>query len=84
MPNDISQIMKQSLLNLEKSGATIINEVNLSEFDTDRSPNMAGMRQDVDHYLSSYPSVRKDSQDLCDSNRVRVFGEAQKCVKFLH
>ncbi|AUH72993.2 amidase family protein [Legionella sainthelensi] len=82
MPNDISQIMKQSLLNLEKSGATIINEVNLSEFDTDRSPNMAGMRQDVDHYLSSYPSVRKDSQDLCDSNRVRVFGEAQKCVKF--
>ncbi|KTD60111.1 amidase [Legionella sainthelensi] len=82
MPKDISQIMKQSLLNLEKSGATIINEVNLSEFDTDRSPNMAGMRQDVDHYLSSYPSVRQDFQDLCDSNRIRVFGDAQKCVKF--
>lgn len=82
MPDDISQIMKQSLLTLEKSGATIINEVNLSEFDTDRSPNMAGMRQDVDHYLRSYPSVRKNFQDLCDSNRIRVFGEAQKCVKF--
>ncbi|KTD60892.1 amidase [Legionella santicrucis] len=82
MPDDISQIFKQSLLTLKKAGAIIINEVNLSEFNSDRSFNMAGMRQDVDHYLSSYPSVRKNFQDLCDSNRIRVFGEIQNCIKF--
>ncbi|KTD10997.1 amidase [Legionella gratiana] len=82
MPDDIVHLFRQSLHRMKKSGAIIIDEVNLPEFNTDRTPNMAGMRQDVDHYLSSYPSVRKNFQDLCDSNRTRVFGEVQKCIKF--
>jgi len=43
---------------------------------------MSGMRQDVDEYLQSYPAARRNFQDLCESNRTRVFGTATECVKF--
>lgn len=82
MPDDILKIFQQALVTFKKSGATIISEVDLPEFNTDRSSNMAGMREDVDRYLSSSPSVRKNFQDLCASNRIRVFGEVPECIKF--
>jgi amidase len=43
---------------------------------------MAGMRQDVDEYLSSFPAVRQSYQDLCRSDRTRIHGNVQRCLHF--
>lgn len=82
MPKDIIQIIKHSLQSMEQSGAVIIDNITLPQFNNNRDFNMAGMRQDIDGYLASYPSVRKNYQDLCESNRTRAYGNVKKCLKF--
>lgn len=82
MPKDIIQIIKHSLQLMEQAGAVIIDNITLPQFNNNRDFNMAGMRQDVDGYLASYPSVRKNYQDLCESDRTRAYGNVKKCLKF--
>ena len=82
MPKDISQIFKQSLQSMKQSGAIIVANISLPHFNNNRDSNIAGMRQDIDAYLASYPSVRKNYQDLCESNRTRAYGNVEKCLKF--
>jgi len=82
MPKDITQIFKQSLQAMKNSGAIIVDNITLPEFNNNRDSNMAGMRQDIDAYLTSYPAVRKNYQDLCESNRTRAYGNMKKCLKF--
>lgn len=82
MPENISALFKQSLQALQRSGAIIIDNIALSQFNNNRDANMAGMRQDINDYLASFPAVRKDYQDLCESNRTRVYGDIDKCLDF--
>lgn len=82
MPKNIAEIYKHSLHVMEQSGAIIIDNISLPEFNNNRDNNMAGMRDDVQSYLASYPSVRKNYQDLCESNRTRVYGNIEKCLNF--
>jgi amidase len=83
MPVDIILIFKQSLQKMKQAGATIIDDITLPKFINNLDLNMSGMRQDVDAYLSSYPAVRKNFYDICESNRTRVFGDVNQCVKFI-
>jgi aspartyl-tRNA(Asn)/glutamyl-tRNA(Gln) amidotransferase subunit A len=82
MPKDIAEIFNKSLHSMKQSGAQIIDNINLPKFNNNRALNMSGMRQDINDYLGSYPSVRKNFNDLCDSNRIRAFGKAKSCIKF--
>jgi amidase len=82
MPNDITQIFKKSVQGISQSGAIIVDNITLPQFENNRDNNMAGMRQDVDEYLASYPAVRKNYREICESNRTRVYGNVNKCLKF--
>ncbi|QBS08776.1 amidase [Legionella israelensis] len=81
-PNNIRQKFNQALQVMKHSGAVLIDNVRLPLFINDRTPNMAGMREDVNAYLKSFPAVRKSIQDICESNRTRVFGDAEQCMSF--
>jgi len=82
MPNDITQIFTQALRSMKQSGAIIVDDISLPQFNNNRDFNMAGMRQDIDAHLASYPSVRKNYQDLCESDRMRAYGNMKKCLTF--
>jgi amidase len=82
MPKDVTEIFYKSLNSMKQSGAHIVDNIKLSEFNNHRELNMSGMRQDINDYLSSYPSVRQNFKDLCNSNRIRAFGKAKRCIKF--
>lgn len=60
----------------EKLGAVLVREVQLPEFNSDRSNNMAGEVEEIDRYLASFPSSRSSYADLCASGRAEAaFGE---------
>lgn len=67
---------------MQKMGATVI-DVNLPLFNNDRQNNQAGEIQDVNEYLSSFPSTRKNFRDICESNRTRNFGTIKDCLHFI-
>jgi len=67
---------------MKQAGAVIVDNISLPQFNNNRDFNMAGMRQDIDAYLASYPSVRKNYQDLCESNRTRTYGKLHLKLSF--
>ena len=77
--NDTSAMVmfSQVKTRLENSGAALV-EIKLPLFDTDRSNNMAGEVQDVDQYLGSFASTRKNYRDICLSERTRL--SVQDCL----
>ncbi len=83
MPEEISQSLLAALHLMQASGAIIIDDIQLPKFNNNRSVNMAGMKQDIDAYLKSYPAVRKNFEDICLSDRSRAFGHTQQCLKFI-
>lgn len=63
-------------------GATVVNNVELSKFDTDRQHNTAGEIDDINHYLQGFPSTRSSFLDICHSERTRTFGSARECIQY--
>jgi len=84
MSADVMFLLKQSIDTLQAAGATIITNVDLPQFNSNRIWNMAGMRQDVDAYLQSFPAARKNFIDICTSNRTHIYGDEKKCLHFIH
>ena len=85
MPQDTQSVFQKSLKKMQEMGATIIPDIYLSELDLDRKFNEAGEREDINAYLASYPAVRKNYRDICESDRTRVFGMNTKdCLKFVN
>lgn len=77
------EIFNATLKKLETLGVTLI-DVHLSEFDTQRDNNMAGEVEDINNYLRSFPSTRKDYRDICKSDRTRAFqGGLKGCLSHL-
>ena len=68
---------------MEQAGAVIIDNIKLSKFNNDRAHNMAGEVEDINRYLSVFPSTRKNYQDICTSGRTTIFGGAQGCLAHL-
>lgn len=75
-------IFNQTFADLRKFGAVLI-KVKLPKFDSNREHNMAGEIQDVNGYLASFPSTRKNYRDICTSNRTRTFGGVSDCLKHI-
>lgn len=82
MPSHIENIIQTATQNMQKMGATVI-DVNLPLFDNDRQNNQAGEIEDVNEYLASFPSTRKNFRDICESNRTRNFGPIKDCFHFI-
>lgn len=83
MPKDIQQVMQESFNKMRSLGAIVVDNINFPEFDNNRKFNMSGMIQDINKYLISFPSTRKNFQDICQSDRTRTFGDSQECIKFM-
>ncbi|KTD00877.1 amidase [Fluoribacter gormanii] len=82
MPPHILKIVQNATQNMRKMGASFI-DIALPRFDNDRKNNQAGEIQDVNDYLASFPSTRKNFQDICESNRTRNFGNKKDCLHFI-
>ena len=84
MPDDVMNQLKKSLQLMQAAGAVIVDDIQLPRFNNNRKLNMAGMREEVNQYLASFPAARKNFDDICESNRTRVFGNQAACVRFVH
>lgn len=82
MPETVTRVLQASLQKMRELGATIV-DVDLPQFDNNRENNQAGEIQDVNDYLASFPSVRKNFSDICESDRTRTFGQPKKCLQFI-
>lgn len=71
------------LNHLRDMGAEVVMNVELKKFDLSRKYNQTGEREDVNAYLASYPAVRKDYYDICESERTIVFGSSMECDQFV-
>lgn len=83
MPADIKKILENSKQQMRALGATIVDNIKLEQFDSNRDFNQAGEIEDVNEYLSSFPAVRDSFTDICNSDRTRTFGNKQECLKFI-
>lgn len=84
MPQDTFLKFQQALVNIQAMGATIIPDVRFPKFNLESKFNQAGERSDINTYLASYPAVRKDYYDICESERTRVFGNTMECLQFIN
>lgn len=82
MRPEIEQIFQQAEQVMRQAGATFI-QVQLPGFNSDRQSNMAGMGQDIDAYLASFPAARRDFRDICTSQRTHQYGDQSACLKFM-
>jgi len=83
MPQNVKDIFSNFNQRLHQLGATIIDNVDLPNFDNNRKNNMAGQTQDVNKYLASFPATRKNFRDICESDRTRTFGTVRQCLSFI-
>ncbi len=83
MPTDSLKLFENYFSDIKKLGVEILPEVNLPDINLDRALNEAGELQDMNEYLNSYPSVRKNYQDICTSGRTTTFGTKSDCIKFI-
>lgn len=84
MPKNTALLLKNTEAKLTELGATIVPNIKLPDFNTNRDNNMAGETEEIDTYLKSFPSTRQSNKDICDSNRTRIFGDNIKaCLKFI-
>lgn len=83
MPQDVKDALQNSLQKMQALGVTIVSDINLPRYNLDRQYNEAGELEDINDYLSSFPSVRKNYRDICESNRTSMFGNTKDCLQFI-
>lgn len=79
---DVLAAINRAMQVMQKQGATFI-DIKLPDFDNNREYNQSGEVEDINQYLASYPAVRKNFKDICESNRSRNFGDVNACLKFM-
>lgn len=83
MPNEILKIFNQAFQNMQAQGAILIENINLTDYDLDRTFNQAGETEDLNDYFQTFPGTRQSFQDICQSDRTRTFGKVKECLKFV-
>lgn len=68
---------------LKEKGYALV-DVRLSQFNNNRDNNTAGEVEDVNQYLESFPSVRRNYKDICTSKRTRIFDGVKNCLKLIN
>ena len=79
-----SHYYQQAIQTMKQQGAGIVPNIQFKQFTTDRSNTTAGEVQQINAYLSSFPSTRKNFKDICESNRTRIFGTLKECLEYSH
>ncbi len=79
---DVLAAINHAMQIMQQQGATFV-DIKLPDFDNNREYNQAGEVEDINQYLASYPAVRKNFNDICESNRTRYFGDEKACLKFM-
>ena len=77
------KLFDQVMANLKNHG-TILVDVTLPNFNSDRDDNMSGEVEDVNYYLASFPSTRQSYRDICLSKRTQTFGGIRGCIDHLN
>lgn len=80
MPDYIDSLFTESFAKLKKAGAEIVDSISLPAFDNYQKDNSSGELEEVNAYLASFPSVRKDYKDICYSKRAPIFGSVKACL----
>jgi aspartyl-tRNA(Asn)/glutamyl-tRNA(Gln) amidotransferase subunit A len=83
MPTDTLTTLQKGFKEMQKMGATLIPDIHLPHYDMNRRFNEAGEREDVNHYLASYPAARKNYAEICNSGRTSLFGTSAQCLTFI-
>lgn len=77
------RIFDQAMQHFTNAGAKL-QMITLPKFDVNRDDNMAGEVDDINAYLASFPSTRKNYSDICRSGRTQTFGGVSACLKHVH
>lgn len=83
MPEDAIMVIKNALQLMKKSGAILIDNIAITDFNTDRTKNQVGEIEEIDKYLATFPASRKNFRDICESKRTSVFGTKENCLNFI-
>lgn len=84
LPATSASAIQQAATQMQSLGATVVANIEIKDFDEDRQYNQAGEATDVNAYLASFPSVRKNYRDLCASGRTETFGTESHCLSFVN
>lgn len=76
---EVLQIYKNLFSKLTSLGAVLI-EVELPDFKIERQNNLTGEIEEINAYLSRFPSPRENFEDICRSNRTQSFGGTKGCL----
>jgi aspartyl-tRNA(Asn)/glutamyl-tRNA(Gln) amidotransferase subunit A len=78
------QIYNNAFSKMRELGATIIDNIEIPnfEFTNEKNDVLAGGAEDVNRYLASFPSTRRDYRDICTSKRTKIFGNERECIQF--
>lgn len=68
----INGLYKDFFAQLKSLGASVEN-VSFPDFNSDRSNNLAGEVEEINQYLASFPSTRKNFQDICLADRTTTW-----------
>ncbi|MBA2367720.1 MAG: amidase [Candidatus Protochlamydia sp.] len=77
---EVNKIYKNFSSKLTELGAILI-EIELPDFKIDRKNNLAGEIDEINAYLSTFPSTRENFEDICKSNRTLSFGGTKGCIE---
>lgn len=69
---------------MNQAGAIIVGDINLPNYDNNRKYTTAGVLEDVDKYLASFPATRENFNNICKSNRTIIFGTQNQCLRFIN
>lgn len=83
MPKDAKKLFDEFTVKIQLLRGEVVPKIDLIDFNLDRSFNLSGESEDINQYLSSYPSVRKNYSDICESERSYVHGTKKECLSFI-
>lgn len=75
-----AQAYQNALETLQNSGVQLVY-ITLPQFNTNRNNNMAGEVEQINNYLSTFPSTRQNFMDICKSNRSIIFDSVKDCIQ---
>ncbi len=72
--DDAKRVFASTLTQLQKKGVALV-DIELPDFDMDRTNNMAGEIGEINAYLRAFVSTRRNFDDICQSKRSVIFTE---------
>ncbi|MCE2983803.1 MAG: amidase [Parachlamydia sp.] len=78
--DSIGKVYEEFFSKLIFLGAALV-DITIPSFQLDRTRNLSGEIEEINHYLSRFPSTRESFNDICRSGRTLSFGGTQGCLE---